>query len=276
MSSLNHQKPIPTLFLAHGSPMNAIAQNRYTQDWVDLAKPIQNAAQRPKAILCVSAHWCTRGIWVSSAEQQDTIHDFSGFPPMLYGVSYPCPGDPELAEKVCDLLQAWNVQKDAKRGLDHGSWGVLTQLYPDANIPVVQLSLDLTLPAQTHWDIAKALRPLREQGVLIIGSGNIVHNIPKWAANPNGPIDWAVEFDQYIAKAIEQGDKDALIQYDKAPYWNDAVPTPEHYLPLIYALAPTNFAENPADVAMSAYLNGYSNSSYSDLEEACMRSLRCN
>lgn len=274
MSSLNDQKIMPTLFLAHGSPMNAIAQNRYTQDWIELANPILASTQKPKAILCVSAHWCTRGTWVSSAAQQDTIHDFSGFPPMLYGVSYPCPGEPALAEQVCDLLKDWRVQKDPSRGLDHGSWGVLAQLYPKADIPVIQLSLDLTLPAKAHWQIATALKPLREQGVLIIGSGNIVHNIPKWAANPNGPIDWAVEFDQYIAKAIETGDIDALVAYENAPYWRDAVPTPEHYLPLFYALAPTDFVDSLENITMSAYLDGYNSSSYRDLEEACMRSLR--
>jgi 4,5-DOPA dioxygenase extradiol len=264
------QSVMPTLFLAHGSPMNVIQENRYTRDWQQLARPIP----RPKAILCISAHWCTRGLRVTSADIQNTLHDFSGFPTQLYGVQYPCPGSPQLADQICQLLKEFTVVKDAERGLDHGSWGVLTSLFPHAKVPVVQLSLDLSLPAERHWYIAQKLAVLRSQGVLVIGSGNIVHNIPKWASNPNGPIDWAANFDRYILNAIKNADKDKLTNYHLCPEAAEAVPTPEHYYPLLYTLGCSEYDFGTENVAMSEYLHGCETQGYADLEEACMRSMR--
>jgi 4,5-DOPA dioxygenase extradiol len=211
---------------------------------------------------------------VTSGEQQNTLHDFSGFPPSLYGVQYPCPGSPELAEQICQLLSEFKVTKDTERGLDHGSWGVLISLFPNADVPVVQLSLDLSLPAERHWHIAQKLAILRRQGVLILGSGNIVHNIPKWAANPNGPIDWASNFDRYVLKAIKEADKDRLINYQQCPEALEAVPTPEHYYPLLYALACSEKAFGSERIHMSDYLESCETRGYANLEEACMRSLR--
>lgn len=225
---------MPVLFLGHGSPMNAITPNRYAAAWRQLGQDLP----RPKAILAISAHWQTRGTGVTAMAAPRTIHDFGGFPRELYGVQYPAPGDPDLAARLGDLLRPVEITLDQSWGLDHGTWSVLTHVYPDADIPVVQLSMDGTQPARFHYELGKKLRPLREEGVLILGSGNIVHNLR--AIDFEGKVQaypWAEQFDQAVADALRRHDHPAAIAYERLTA--DAmlsVPTAEHYLPLLYIL----------------------------------------
>lgn len=227
---------MPAIFFGHGNPMNALMQNTYTEGWAAIGK----AMPRPKAILAISAHWYVPGTSVTAQQVPRTIHDFGGFPPELYQFEYPAPGSPALAERVKDLLAPARVGLDQSWGLDHGTWSVLCHVFPKADIPIVQLSLDQTLPPQSHYDLAKRLAPLREEGVLIMGSGNIVHNLRTyaWGKQDVEAFDWAVRFEKLTREFLLKGDDVPLIDY--ARLGSDAllsVPTPEHYLPLLYVLA---------------------------------------
>ncbi len=226
---------MPAIFFGHGSPMNALEQNRYTRIWRQLGASLP----RPRAILAVSAHWTTRGTAVTAMDRPRTIHDFGGFPPELYEVRYPAPGDPALARQVRTLLSPQAVHLDHHWGLDHGSWSVLVHAFPEADVPVVQLSLDTALPAQDHYRLAARLAALREQGVLIIGSGNVVHHLGRIQWSPDArPHDWAVRFNAQVRTRLAAGEHQPLIDYESAGA--DArlsIPTPEHYLPLMYVIA---------------------------------------
>lgn len=225
---------MPALFIGHGSPMNTIEDNVFRRSWQDLGKTLPNA----KAILCVSAHWETMGIGVTASLAPNTIHDFYGFPKALFDIRYPAPGNPELARQIADLLGNDLVHLDADRGLDHGAWSVLQPMYPAAEIPVLQLSLDRTRNGAAHYELAKKLRPLREQGVLIIGSGNIVHNLRVFNFEQTRPYDWATVFDQMVKNCIVQKDHAALCNYSVFGEMAAlSIPTAEHYLPLLYILA---------------------------------------
>lgn len=225
---------MPVLFLGHGSPMNAIEDNAFRREWQALGRQLP----RPRAILCVSAHWETRGVYISAAVRPDTIHDFYGFPKALFDVRYGAPGSPELAHRVAELLSASRVHLDPARGLDHGAWGVLGPMYPDADIPVVQLSLSSLQPGAWHYDLARALAPLRDEGVLVVGSGNIVHNLRLFRFNDPTPYDWALRFDEEVAERIADGHHEGLLGYETlGPDALLSIPTPEHYLPLLYVLA---------------------------------------
>jgi 4,5-DOPA dioxygenase extradiol len=223
----------PTLFLGHGSPMNALADNEFTQALGRLAAELP----QPEAILVVSAHWLTRGTHVLSAAAPRTIHDFGGFPPELYAVQYPAPGAPEKARLVKELLP--EAALDDTWGLDHASWAVLRHMWPAAGVPVLELSLDVTAPPEWHWELGQRLAPLRDQGVLVVGSGNIVHSFAGIDWEPGAvPHPWAVEFDAWVAAALVRGDGAALVDYETAGRAARlSVPTNDHYLPLLYAAA---------------------------------------
>ncbi len=226
---------MPALFLGHGSPMNALEDNELTRSWTALGHRLP----RPKAILCVSAHWETKGVLITAAEQPRTIHDFYGFPQALYDVTYPAPGDPALAKAIEERLAAFRARADLDTwGLDHGAWSVLKFLYPAADIPVLQLSLDSRRTPAEHYAVGKALSGLRDEGVLILGSGNIVHNLRLYNPTALAPAPWAKAFDDEIVRRITLRDHAGLIDYlaigaDAAL----AVPEPDHFLPLLYVLA---------------------------------------
>lgn len=228
---------MPVLFLGHGSPMNAIEENQFVQGFRDKAKEIPT----PNAILCVSAHWFTEGTRVTAMDMPQTIHDFGGFPKALFDVEYPAPGSPSLAKETAGLLSPTWVEEDHQWGLDHGAWSVIKHMYPEANIPVIQLSIDYTKPPQYHYDLAKRLNKLRDKGILIIGSGNIVHNLRliDWQnINTIGAgWDWAIEAREKTNNWLLDGDFQNLIDYHKqGTSLQYAVPSPDHYLPLIYSL----------------------------------------
>ncbi len=224
---------MPAFFIGHGSPMNAIEDNEFTRSWAEAVSLIP----KPKAILCISAHWQTVGTAVTAMEQPKTIHDFFGFPQALFDVSYPAPGSPELAQLIQQTVRSLPVQPDQNWGLDHGAWSVLCRMFPAANIPVVQFSLDQNKAPKFHYELGKELRALRRQGVLIVGSGNIVHNL-RMIAWRDEAYDWAVEFDERIKQAILAGDHEAIINFDQfGEMARLAVPTDEHFLPLLYVLA---------------------------------------
>lgn len=223
---------LPALFLGHGSPMNAVEESAWRDGWRAAARAIP----RPRAVLCVSAHWESRGVALGGAEKPETIHDFYGFPQALFDVIYPAPGSPELAREAAALLPGAVV--DPAYGLDHGAWGVLSTMYPDADVPVVQLSLDRGRTPAEHIELAKRLSPLREKGVLILGSGNIVHNLRLLDFHQEGGEPWAERADAAVRGAAEREDLEALAAYATlSPDMPRAVPTPEHYLPLLYVLA---------------------------------------
>ncbi len=228
---------MPLLFLGHGSPMNAVEDNEFSSGWKDAAKYIE----KPSAILCISAHWETRGTQITAMEKPRTIHDFGGFPEELYKIQYPAPGNPLLAKEIKGILSSAEAQLDEKWGLDHGCWSVVKHMYPGADIPVLQMSLDYYADARRHFEIASDLGILREKGVLIIGSGNIVHNLGMVAwdrLNDNFGFDWAEEAAEKIKKFILSGNYDQLINYrTHGRAFDLAVPTPEHYLPLLYIMA---------------------------------------
>lgn len=229
-------KPMPAIFFGHGNPMNALLKNAYTNGWT----AIGNQLQRPKAILAVSAHWYFPMTAVTASLAPRTIHDFGGFPRELYQVKYPAPGDPSLASRVQNLLAPISVELDERWGLDHGTWSVLRHVFPQADVPVVQLSIDETQPPEFHYQIGKRLAPLRDEGVLIIGSGNIVHNLHTyaWGKDQVEAFDWAVRFERQARELLLSGDDVPLVAYETLGH--DAmlsVPTPEHYLPLLYAIA---------------------------------------
>jgi len=226
---------MPVLFVGHGSPMNAIETNEFSKEWKTLAGELA----RPKAILCISAHWETKGTYVTAMEKPQTIHDFGGFPQALFDVQYPAPGSPELADETKNLVLKTNVGLDETWGLDHGAWSVIRVMYPGADIPVIQMSLDYYQNPQYHYDLGKQLAALRQKGVLIIGSGNMVHNLRAvdWA-KPNQGFDWAIEANSKFNKLILADDHKQLINYKSLGREVElSVPTPEHYLPLLYALA---------------------------------------
>lgn len=229
---------MPVLFLGHGSPMNAIEENEFVKGFREAGRSLP----RPQAILCVSAHWETRGTWVTAMPQPVTIHDFGGFPRELFEVQYPAPGSPELARETKNIIKKTEVGLDEKWGLDHGCWSVVKHLYPDAGVPVIQLSLDYYQSPQYHYELARELAPLREKGVLIIGSGNMVHNLRLVAwdkLNQSGfAYDWALEAGSKMKNFIREGDHQSLIDYKaQGKAFELAIPTPEHYLPLLYTLA---------------------------------------
>jgi 4,5-DOPA dioxygenase extradiol len=228
-------KRLPTLFIGHGSPMNAIEQNDFTRRLSALAHEIE----KPKAILCISAHWLTTGTWVTAMEIPKTIHDFYGFPPELSQIQYPASGDPAIAELIAQTITTPPVSLDKESwGLDHGTWSVLKHMYPKADVPVLQLSIDMSEPGSYHFELGKKLRFLRDKDVLIVGSGNIVHHLRKilWDANAK-PWEWAIEFDQWAKATLETRDFKALTEdYRKTESGRLSVPTTDHYLPLLYVL----------------------------------------
>jgi 4,5-DOPA dioxygenase extradiol len=226
---------LPAIFFGHGNPMNALSDNRYTAGW----RQIGERTPRPRAILSISAHWFVPATGVTISTSPPTIHDFGGFPRELYQVQYPAPGDPELARRVHALLQPLPVSFDDSWGLDHGTWSVLRHVYPDASIPVVQLSIDETQPAPFHFEIGRRLAPLRGEGVLIVGSGNLVHNLHAyaWGRHMPDPYDWAIEFEDEAKQMMLAGDYQPLIDYERlGPEAQLSIPTPDHYLPLLYTL----------------------------------------
>jgi len=236
---------LPSIFLAHGSPMNALADNRYTRAWRAFGERV-----RPRAVLAVSAHWLTRGTAVTAMARPRTIHDFGGgFPRELFKIEYPAPGDPQLAQRVRELLSPAQVMLDQDQwGLDHGTWSVLRHVYPQADIPVVQLSLDATLSSREHYELAQRLRPLREEGVLIAGFGNVVHNLRRLDWNEAAPpAPWAEQFNRHVDDALRSRDHAALIDPPDDEALRLSVPTPEHYWPLLYALAQQG-EEEPAEI----------------------------
>lgn len=229
---------MPVLFLGHGSPMNAIEENEFVQGFRKVGKEIP----KPIAVLVVSAHWETKGTFVTAMEKPKTIHDLGGFPKELYEVQYPAPGNPELAKEVKSKVKKTEVGLDVNWGLDHGAWSVVKHLYPKADVPVIQMSLDYSQPAQYHYELAKELSSLRKKGVLIVGSGNMVHNLRMvdWRRlnEINYSYDWASEASDKMKKFILSGDQNQLINYQaQGKEFSLAIPTPEHYLPLLYALA---------------------------------------
>jgi 4,5-DOPA dioxygenase extradiol len=245
--------PMPAIFFGHGNPLNALARNVYTEAWSAIGKSIP----RPMAVLCVSAHWYLPGTAVTAMSAPRTIHDFGGFPRELYEVEYPAPGSPELARRVQGLLKPFEVELDEKIwGLDHGTWSVLCHVFPEADVPVVQLSIDETKPPEFHYEIGKRLSALRDEGVLIIGSGNLVHNLHTyaWGRHEAEPFDWAVRFEKQAREFLREGNDTPLVSFERGRYGRGALPdgratapsfvrdailaapTPDHYLPLLYVL----------------------------------------
>lgn len=228
---------MPVLFLGHGSPMNAIEENEFVQGF----RRVGEEVPKPKAILCISAHWVTQGTQVTAMEKPPTIHDFGGFPRALYEVQYPAPGSPELARETREMVKSTHVHADDNWGLDHGAWSVIKHMYPHADVPVVELSLDYYKTPQAHYELAQELKSLRKKGVLILGSGNIVHNLRMvdWdSLNKEYAYDWATEANQQMKEFILDGDFKSLVDYNRqGRAFQLAIPTPEHYLPLLYALA---------------------------------------
>ena len=234
---LNSTELMPVLFVGHGNPMNAIEENEFVEGWRSIGKTLT----KPSAILCISAHWETRGTFVTAMEKPMTIHDFGGFPKALFDVQYPAPGNPELAKEMQQLIHKTEVGLDEKWGLDHGAWSVIKRLYPEADVPVLEMSLDYFQSPKDHYDLAKELAPLRRKGVLIIGSGNMVHNLRRVAwdkFNENYGYDWAIEANEKMKQYILDDNHTQLINIQsQGSAFQLAIPTPEHYLPLLYALA---------------------------------------
>lgn len=251
---------MPVFFFGHGSPMHAIGDDRYARAWSALGVSIP----RPRAILAVSAHWYITETAVTAMAAPRTIHDFGGFPAALYNVEYPAPGSPELAARVAQLLHPFEVRADQSWGLDHGTWSVLRHIYPQADVPVVQLSIDLGRPAQFHYELGQRLAPLRDEGVLIVASGNIVHNLYayQWDAPEAPPYPWAARFEQQVRDALLADTPHPLIAYDTAMGEESApsVPSPDHYLPLLYAVG----ARRKSD-ALSFPVEGFEGGSMSML-----------
>jgi 4,5-DOPA dioxygenase extradiol len=243
----------PALFLGHGTPMNALEANRYTAGWRELA----GAYPRPRAILAVSAHWYAPGLAVTVDRAPRTIHDFRGFPAELYGVRYPAPGAPDIAQQVARALTPRAVEESLDWGLDHGTWSVLIHMYPDATVPVVQLRIDARQAPQAHFLVGRELTALRDEGIMILGSGNVVHNLAQinWD-EAAAPYDWAVEFEAAVRSRVLARDHRALIAYDDGDGAAQlSVPTPEHYLPLLYVLGAQHAAE-PVSVPLTGIDRG--------------------
>lgn len=236
--TFENTEKMPVLFLGHGSPMNAIEENEFVSGF----RKISQSFEKPKAVLCISAHWETRGTLVTAMKHPRTIHDFGGFPKKLFEVQYPAPGSPELAEETKNLVQMTEIGLDQKWGLDHGAWSVIKHLYPDADIPVIQMSLDYTKSPAYHYQLARELSKLREKGVLIVGSGNMVHNLRRVAWDKLNTedfgFDWAIEANTKMKELILDRNHQPLIAYSSlGKAFQLAIPTPEHYLPLLYSLA---------------------------------------
>lgn len=236
-ASMENTPKMPVLFLGHGSPMNAIEENEFVQGFRKVATQIPE----PKAIVCISAHWETNGTFVTAMQNPPTIHDFGGFPQALFDVQYPAPGSPELAVRTKELIHSTNVVLDQSWGLDHGAWSVIRHLYPNANIPVIQMSIDYNKGPKYHYELGQQIKLLREKGILIIGSGNMVHNLRMvdWRnINISGSgYDWAIEADEKMKKFILDQNHTALINFrSQGRVFDLAIPTPEHYLPLLYVL----------------------------------------
>ena len=229
-------QPMPAIFFGHGNPMTTLSDNDFTKGWAAIGAEIP----RPKAALCVSAHWYLPATLVTAMPSPRTIHDFGGFPRELFEITYPAHGDPALAKRLQDLLEPTSVGLDERWGLDHGTWTVLRHVFPKADVPVVQLSIDESQPPAFHYELARQLSPLRDEGILIIGSGNIVHNLRAYSWDqPNvKPLDWAVRFDRHVREQLLARKERQLIDYEKLG--QDALrsaPTPDHYLPLLYVIA---------------------------------------
>jgi 4,5-DOPA dioxygenase extradiol len=250
---------MPALFLGHGNPMNALDRNPYTEGW----RAVAAALPRPRAILSVSAHWYVPGIRVTAGDHPKTIHDFGGFPRPLFEVQYPAPGLPDLGRRVQDLLAPAAVVADHRWGLDHGTWSVLCHMYPQADVPVVQLGLDETLAAEQHYALGRRLRGLREEGILVLGSGNVVHNLHTyaWGRHAVDPYPWAVRFDGELRRRISAGDDGYVVAYEgQGSDASLSAPTPDHFLPLVYVLA-----QREADDDVSFPVQGFDGGSISML-----------
>lgn len=230
----SEDKKMPVVFVGHGNPMNAIEDNEFSRAWQQVGKQLR----KPNAILCISAHWETRGTYLTGMDKPKTIHDFGGFPRALFEYQYPAPGSPALAQLTKESIKKALVELDQDAwGLDHGTWSVLTRMFPHADIPVVQLSLDRTQPSEFHYALGKELRALRDRGVLIVGSGNLVHNLGL-AFFEDKAYDWALEFDETAKRLMESGDHKSLVNYKNLGQAAQlAIPTNEHYLPLLYILS---------------------------------------
>jgi 4,5-DOPA dioxygenase extradiol len=226
---------MPTLFFGHGNPMNAVQDNVWSRAWAALGRQLP----RPRAVLSVSAHWYLPGTSATAMATPRTIHDFGGFPRELFEVAYPAPGDPSLVRRLAELLAPVQVNTDLSWGLDHGTWSVLRHVFPSADVPVVQLSIDETQTPAFHYELGQRLRPLRDEGILLVGSGNIVHNLHTyaWGRRPVQPFDWAARFEATVRRRILQRDHQSLVDYALlGPDAELSIPTPEHYLPLLYVL----------------------------------------
>lgn len=260
---------MPALFIGHGSPQLAVEDSVYRRGWTKIAKGLP----RPKAVLCISAHWTTRGTFITGADRPSTIHDFLGFSRELYEIEYPAYGSIDLTWRVCELLGQQNVTVDHDRGLDHGAWSVLLAMFSSADVPIVQLSLDIDQPAQHHYDLARRLAPLRSEGILVLGSGNVVHNLSQHNRMDPEPRAWGTRFDAKIRALIETADYDSVVGYEALG--TDAalsVPTVEHFLPLVYVLG----VAQPSDrarvfnaglrsaVSMTSYVLDASSAEHSD------------
>lgn len=237
-SSFEDSPRMPVLFLGHGSPMNAVEENEFVSGF----RKVSTEITKPSAILCISAHWETKGTFVTAMEKPATIHDFGGFPKELFDVQYPAPGSPQLAKQTKELVTKTNIGLDDQWGLDHGAWSVIKHLYPAADVPVIQLSLDRYQTPQYHYQLAKELAALRKKGILIIGSGNMVHNLGMVAWNklskPGFAYDWAIQASDKMKHYIQEDNHQALVDYSKqGKEFNLSIPTPEHFLPLLYILA---------------------------------------
>lgn len=237
-SLLEIDQKMPVLFIGHGSPMNAIEDNEFSKRWQQMGQEIP----KPKAVIVVSAHWLTQGTAITAMSQPKTIHDFGGFPQALFDVQYPAPGDPNLANEIQKMVTNPSIVLDHEWGLDHGTWSVVKHMYPNADIPILQLSIDYHKPAMYHYELSKQLLSLRKKGVLIIGSGNMVHNLRMVAWNklnePEYGYDWALEMNTIFKQKISTGNHLDLIAYNKLNKSASlAIPTPDHYYPLLYILA---------------------------------------
>ncbi len=226
-------KKMPVLFVGHGNPMNALQENDFTRGWRQMVKGL-----KPLAILCISAHWETRGTKITMTPKPKTIHDFGGFPQALFDIEYPAPGAPEIGKNIINQVHSTSVLEDHQWGLDHGTWTVVMKMFPEANVPVLQLSLNYNMSPKMHYELAKELAFLRQKGILIIGSGNIIHNLGLARWNSNTPYDWAIQFDEKVKQLIQEKNHQALIDFSKlGKMANLSIPTTEHYLPMLYILA---------------------------------------